>query len=318
MKVISLFSGAGGFDLGLIQAGHTIVWANDIIPEAVETYKANIGDHITCGDISLVDFSEVPDADVMVGGFPCQGFSVANMNRRAEDPRNVLYLQYLRALKAKKPKYFLAENVRGILSIEKGEVFKKILSDFRASGYKVQFKLLNAANFGVPQNRYRVFIFGVRDDITENINFSINPTHGGENLALETIGDALKGIPEPDERHKLLNHVCSKFKLKNNGYINHRMVDPNKPAPTVTARGDSKGGAMINHHPSNNRRLSVRETAIIQTFPLDFEFKGGMTMGYLQIGNAVPPKLARVLGVFLSSLEQDAANVEVRTEYLTA
>ncbi|MEZ9302210.1 DNA cytosine methyltransferase [Vibrio breoganii] len=300
MNIISLFSGAGGFDLGLINAGHNIVWANDILIEAVETYKANIGDHIVHEDITKVDFSEVPDADAMIGGFPCQGFSIANMNRKRDDPRNVLYLEYLRALETKKPKYFIAENVRGILSLDKGEVFKKIVEDFEACGYNVQYQLLNASDYGIPQNRYRVFIFGVRKDIDKIPKFEFTPTHGKKLLPKATIGEALENIPEPEEEHSLSNHVYSKFKLKKNGYINHRNVDPNKPSPTVTARGDNKGGAMINHHPNNHRRLSVRETATIQTFPLDFEFKGNMTMCYLQVGNAVPPMLAKMLGEFLN------------------
>ena len=303
MKFISLFSGAGGFDLGLIKAGHRAVWANDIIPEACETYKKNIGDHIECGSICEIDFHEVPDADLIVGGFPCQGFSVANMERRRDDPRNLLYLEFLRALEVKKPKYFLAENVRGILSLEKGKVFEKIVNDFSNVGYHVQHTVLNAANYGVPQNRYRVLIFGVRADLDYVPDFQLSPTHGKGLQPHVTIDQALKGIPEPEESHQLLNHVYSKFRLKNNGYINHRRVDPDKPAPTVTARGDSKGGAMINHHPGNHRRLSVRETARIQSFPDDFEFIGSMTVSYLQIGNAVPPKLAEYIGQFLSKVE---------------
>jgi len=303
MRVLSLFSGAGGFDLGMINAGHEIVWANDIIPEACETYKSNIGNHIFCGDISEVDFNSVPDCDVIIGGFPCQGFSIANMNRKSNDPRNKLYLEFLRSLTEKRPKYFLAENVRGILSLDKGTVFKNIVKEFTEVGYTVQHMLVNASEFGVPQNRFRVFIFGTRSDISLVPEFTISKTHGKGKRTPETIGDALMGIPEPEDKHDLLNHVCSKFKLKKNGYINHRMVDPKKPSPTITARGDTKGGAMINHHPNNHRRLSVREVAIIQTFPLDFEFHGNMTSCYLQIGNAVPPRLGEIFGKFLNNCE---------------
>jgi len=304
MRVVSLFSGAGGFDLGLIQSGHEIVWANDILQDAVETYQTNIGDHVVGCSVSDVDFYEIPDCDLMIGGFPCQGFSIANMKRGKDDARNFLYLEYLRALQAKRPKYFVAENVKGILSLEKGRVFSTIIEDFGRCGYFVQYALLNAANFGVPQNRYRVIIFGIRKDIEYFPNLKILETHGKGKLPYSTIGDALKDIPEPEDDHTLLNHVYSKFKLKQNGYINHRIIDPNKPAPTVTARGDNKGGAMINHHPGNHRRLSVRETAILQTFPINFEFKGSMTSCYLQVGNAVPPLLAKVIGEFLHSVEK--------------
>lgn len=105
MKIISLFSGCGGLDLGLIKSGHKVVWANDILEDAVKTYRKNIGDHIVHADISEVDVKTIPDADVVVGGFPCQGFSIANMNRKSKDPRNKLYLQFLRVILAKKPKF---------------------------------------------------------------------------------------------------------------------------------------------------------------------------------------------------------------------
>ena len=302
MRVVSLFSGCGGLDLGLIRAGHRVVWANDILEDACETYRRNIGDHIYCGDITKVDFAAIPKCDVVVGGFPCQGFSIANMNRREDDPRNRLYRQFLRALREIQPKYFFAENVRGILSLEKGAVFKKILRDFEATGYVVQYRLFNVAEFGVPQNRYRVILFGTRSDLPYAAPFDIPPTHGKGRAPFKSIGEALKNIPEPDAPHSLTNHVCSQYKLKHTGFINHRPVDPNKPAPTVTARGDTKGGAMINHHPNNRRRLSVRETAVIQSFPNSFEFVGNMTSCYMQIGNAVPPKFGEVLGKFLKDI----------------
>lgn len=302
MKIISLFAGVGGFDLGMIRAGHKIVWANDIFTDACATYKKNIGDHIHCEDITKVSFKNLPKADVIIGGFPCQGFSLANMKRKRDDPRNLLYLEYLRALEEIKPKYFFAENVRGILSLDGGKVFKKILEDFSNTGYHVQYQLINAADFGVPQNRYRVIIFGVRQDQKYIPEFKLLPTHGKGRIPFNTIGKALEKIPEPEDKHNLANHVYSKFKMKNNGYINHRMVDPNKPAPTVTARGDTKGGAMTNHHPNNHRRLSVRETAILQTFPNKFEFVGAMTSCYLQIGNAVPPDLSYILGTYLNQI----------------
>jgi DNA (cytosine-5)-methyltransferase 1 len=300
MKVISLFSGAGGFDLGFINSGHEIVWANDILEDCVKTYKLNIGDNIIHGDIEKLKIQDIPDGDIVIGGFPCQGFSIANMNRKKSDPRNKLYLQFLQVLKVKKPKFFLAENVRGILSLEKGKVFQKIIADFTKAGYVVKHALLNAANYGVPQNRYRVFILGIREDLKLDINFPPLATHWDKKAKglekIKTIGQVLKDIPDPDKENTLYNHVYSKFKLKHNGYINHRKVNPKKPAPTVTARGDLKGGAMINYHPNNKRRLTVRETAIIQSLPIDFEICGSMTSCYLQVGNCVPPPLAKSLG----------------------
>jgi DNA (cytosine-5)-methyltransferase 1 len=298
MKVVSLFSGAGGFDLGAQLAGHQVVWANDVLPDAVATYRRNIGDHIVQGDITEIPSSEIPRADLVIGGFPCQGFSIANWNRSASDPRNRLYRAFVRVVSDLQPRYFVAENVRGILSLEGGQVFSRILQDFRRAGYAVRHALLNAANFGVPQNRHRVFILGVREDLPNELQFPPAATHGTARSLRKpvSIGEALRGLPAPSASCELPNHICSQFKLKHNGYINHRPVDASKPAPTVTARGDTKGGAMINYHPSGTRRLTVRETAIIQGFPNTFVFEGSMTSAYLQVGNAVPPPLAaRVL-----------------------
>lgn len=160
-KVISLFSGAGGMDLGFIRAGFDIIWANDFFKEATDTYKLNIGNHIVYGDITNIKSDEIPNnPDVVIGGFPCQGFSIANTKRSMKDKRNFLYKEMLRIIEDKKPKFFVAENVKGILSIENGKVFKMIKSDFENLGYKVDYKLLNAAEFGVPQNRERVIIIG--------------------------------------------------------------------------------------------------------------------------------------------------------------
>lgn len=165
-KVISLFSGAGGMDLGIIKAGFEVVWANDFEKDAVETYKKNIGNHIVLGDITKIKSSDIPlkkgEADLVIGGFPCQGFSIANKNRNINDERNFLYKQMLRVIRDKKPKFFIAENVKGILSLHKGKVIKMIIKDFEKLGYKVDVKLLNAANYGVPQQRERVIIMGNR------------------------------------------------------------------------------------------------------------------------------------------------------------
>ena len=162
-KVISLFSGAGGMDQGFINAGYEVIWANDFDADSVKTYKSMIGDHITLGDICKIRSSMIPNnADIVIGGFPCQGFSIANLGRSENDERNFLYKEMLRIIRAKKPKYFLAENVKGILSLGKGKVMELIIKDFKKIGYKVDYKLINAANYGIPQMRERVFIIGNR------------------------------------------------------------------------------------------------------------------------------------------------------------
>ena len=165
-KIVSLFSGCGGLDLGFIQAGFEVVWANDFFKEAVETYTENIGNHIVHGDITKIKSSEIPDDfDLLVGGFPCQGFSVANTKRSMEDERNFLYLEMIRVIRDKKPKFFVAENVKGLLSMQKGKVMDMIVADFTALGYNVEYRLLKSSDYGVPQNRERVVIIGNRLNI---------------------------------------------------------------------------------------------------------------------------------------------------------
>jgi DNA (cytosine-5)-methyltransferase 1 len=162
-SVVGLFSGCGGLDLGFKQAGFDILWANDFDKDSVETYKNNIGDHIVLGDITKISSKEIPsNFDVLLGGFPCQGFSVANTKRSMKDERNFLYLEMLRIIKDKKPKFFVAENVKGLLSMEKGAVIEMIVKDFEKIGYKVDYRLLTASDYGVPQHRQRVFIIGNR------------------------------------------------------------------------------------------------------------------------------------------------------------
>jgi DNA (cytosine-5)-methyltransferase 1 len=166
LKIISLFAGAGGMDLGFKNAGFDIMWANDFDPDSVKTYRRNFGDHIVLGDIEKIRTNNMPDSpDVVIGGFPCQGFSIANLGRSVDDSRNKLYKQMLRVIRVKKPKYFVAENVAGILTLGKGAVIQKIIKDFKSIGYKVDYKLLNAADYGVPQARRRVFIIGNRLDL---------------------------------------------------------------------------------------------------------------------------------------------------------
>ena len=130
MKVVSLFAGIGGFDLGFVQAGHQVIWANDIWRDAAETYKLNFGDHVVCQDIKDISTDDIPNCDMIIGGFPCQGFSLANQKRNEQDERNALYLEFVRILKDKQPSYFIAENVKGILSLGKGSVFQTILKDY--------------------------------------------------------------------------------------------------------------------------------------------------------------------------------------------
>ena len=310
MRVVSLFSGAGGLDLGFMRAGHRIVWANDLYADAVETYRANLGQHIVCGDIAAISSSDIPDCDIVIGGFPCQGFSVANTKRHEADKRNKLYLQLLRVVQDKRPKFFLAENVKGILHFAGGKIYGQILSDMRDLGYRVQSRLFNVADYGVPQKRERVLFVGVRNDVDFDFHFPV-PTHdknGKSGLPHWVgVGKALEGLPDPDAPNELPNHIYSRYKLNFNGYIGHRPIDPAQPAPTVTARGDDKGGVVILPHPGNQRRMTGREIATVQSFPLDFVFKGPLSSVYRQIGNAVPPLFAEAVARQFNAYEGDAA-----------
>lgn len=308
MKIVSLFSGAGGLDLGFILAGHQVVWANDLFEDAVKTYRLNLGDHIVLQNICDIPSEAIPDADIVIGGFPCQGFSVANTGRHEDDERNKLYMEMIRVIRDKRPKFFLAENVKGILSIGKGQVFQTILDDFRSLGYKVQHRLLNAADYGVPQKRCRVIIIGVRNDIHLRYVYP-DPTHAEHETMFQkhwvSVAEAFKEIPDPDSPNTLPNHVYSKYKLNFNGYLGHRPIDANKPAPTVTARGDSRGGVVILPHPNGLRRMTCRELATIQGFPLTYQFVGGISSVCRQIGNAVPVMLAQAVAEQFNHLIQE-------------
>lgn len=303
MQIVSLFSGAGGLDLGFIKAGHNIIWANDNDLNSCETYKLNIGNHVICKDIVEIDSNEIPDCDVVIGGFPCQGFSMANRLRNADDERNILYKQFYRVIKDKKPLYFIAENVRGILSLDNGNAIKTIVNDFSEAGYRVKFKAFNTADYGVPQCRMRVIITGTRNDLSEDLDFQFpEATYTKKNWV--TIEEALKDIPEPeDPNSKLKNHVCSSYKVNYKNYTGHRVTNPQKPSPTILARGNGKGGVCAIPHHNKPRRLSVRESAIIQTFPISFEFTGSMSSMYRQVGNAVPVLFGQHLGKKLKELE---------------
>lgn len=301
MNIISLFSGAGGLDLGLIQAGHHIVWANDIDRDAVATYRANVDDHIILADIKNINIDDIPNADVVVGGFPCQGFSVANTKRNIEDERNTLYTFFYQVILAKQPSFFIAENVKGILSLGGGTVLNQIVEDFHNAGYIVEIHRVNMADYGVPQHRERVIFIGQRIDLGDEMLFHFpQPTHTREDWV--SIGDALAIIPE-DGIANDPNNIGSNYRIVVKNYTAHRVTDPNKPCPTILARGNGKGGVCAIPHPNGLRRLTVRESAIIQTFPLDFVFTGNMGSCYRQIGNAVPVHFAFLLGEELTRID---------------
>lgn len=309
MTITSLFSGAGGLDLGLIQAGNKVVWANDIDKDAVETYRANIGLHIICKDIKEIPIAEIPNTDVIVGGFPCQGFSVANLKRTIDDERNLLYRFFFSIVREKKPKFFIAENVKGILSLGKGKIIEQIVSDFNSSGYIVEVHKINVADYGIPQHRERVIIIGQRNDLGKDMLFKFpTPTHSNKIPTLHpwiSIKEALTEIPSTYDETSDPNAYGSQYKFVARNFTAHRKTDPDKPSPTILARGNGKGGVCAIPHYNGNRRLTIRESAVVQTFPYTFVFHGKMGSCYRQIGNAVPVAFANKLGQELVRIEKE-------------
>jgi DNA (cytosine-5)-methyltransferase 1 len=334
MKVVSLFAGCGGLDLGLLKAGHEIVLATDFDKDCKVTYDNNFDHPLLLKDVKELKSEELPTYDLLTGGFPCQGFSVANKYRDEKDKRNELYLEIVRLLNETKPKYFLAENVPGILSIGKGEVVKQIMKEFSEigieegfAGYEVHKYKLNSADYGVPQGRKRVIFLGVsKGEISDKkrellfSNFPPKKTHSNKIedklLPYKTLREAIGSLPEPytEEGDKILNHYGTKHKVKINGYMGNRKLPWDKPGPTMVGRGGGTGGPVIAVHPNCERRFTVRETAIIQSFPDDFEFFGSKSSQFRQIGNAVAVGFAYHLGKVLKDFEDEKLIVKEKNQ----
>jgi len=300
LRVASMFAGCGGLDFAFHKKNNfDVVYANDFNKHACNTYEKYYNFKIICEDI--IKIKTIPDCDILTGGFPCQGFSVANLLRSETDTRNKLYLQLIRLLKLKNPKYFIFENVKGILSLggyenkkdkknKKGKVFKMIISELEKCGYNVHTKLFKIKWYDIPQNRERVIFIGIRNDIADKIVFKWPPE---TQKITKTLRDAIGNLPI--EYVETTQHIGTKHKVKITGYMGNRKLDWDKISPTITGRGGGGGGPVINVHPSGKRRMTVREYARIQTFPDDFMFTGSMSSMYGQIGNAVPPKFSLVL-----------------------
>lgn len=301
--MVSLFAGAGGLDMGFENKGFKTIWANDIDKDACETHKMWSGAEVVCGDISKIDFNTIPDSDIISGGFPCQGFSLAGP-RKIDDKRNVLYRYFVKLVEEKQPYAFVAENVKGILTLGSGAVIEAIIEDFSEKGYVVFPSLVNAADYGVPQDRWRVIMVGVRKDLgIKEFNLS-NPFK-----KRITMREALKDMPEPDQ-----NDIC-KAAFSPRYMSRNRKRGWDDVSYTIPAM--SKQVAL---HPSSpnmkklgkdswkfgdsgiTRRFSWQEAARVQTFPRKMQFSGGLTSKYKQIGNAVPVKLAEAVAIEIKNL----------------
>lgn len=188
---VSLFSGAGGLDLGFERQGFHTIWANDINKDACATHKKWSDAEVVCDKIENIDFNTIPKTDAIFGGFPCQGFSLSGP-RKIDDSRNTIYKYFVKLVEEKQPYCFVAENVKGIFTLGNGEIFEAIVEDFKSKGYRVFYQLLNASDYGVPQDRERVILVGFRKDLgIERFDYP-------EVLAQKvTLYDALKDMPEP-------------------------------------------------------------------------------------------------------------------------
>lgn len=320
LKVISLFSGSGGLDLGFLATGKfEIIFANDFNYSACETYAHNIGNHIMCEDISKL--KKIPNADIIIGGPPCQGFSTANPSRSFDDPRNQLFKEYSRIIKDVKPKLFLMENVSGMVTMEKGNVFKLIKKELSSCGYTLYDSLLNAKDYGVPQSRRRMIIIGVRNDINAKFEFP-KPTHNEENYV--TVGATIidKPIPKTNPNHKVSNITDLNLKrvehipeggsmkdcpqnLQNNSDLNRAMrrLHSNKESYTIVYNNCDHY-----YHPTENRRITIREMARLQGYPDDYIFLGSKSEQSRQVGNSVPVGLGKAVAKsifnFLNNLQK--------------
>lgn len=354
LKAVSLFAGAGGCSLGFTQAGYKIVYANEFNTSAVETYKQNFpSTFLDDRDINLVDFNEIlsqlnlkaGDVDILIGGPPCQGFSTAGARQEA-DPRNQLLKSYLKALFIIKPKWFLMENVEGLLTLKNGEFLYETLKELESLGYSFRVDKIYAQEYGVPQRRKRIFILG--NNLGINISLP-KPLHTLSTSIFNdgvSLGDVLSTLPSPSANISIPNHDYPKV-----SDINLRRISLLKPGQTMKdlpedlqhesfkkranrrvadgmpseKRGGAPSGlkrlrvdepcltitsAAIREfiHPKEDRPLTIRECARIQTFPDDFIFKGNTQQVIQQIGNAIPPHLAKIFALHIRSLGMSKLN----------
>lgn len=317
VTAIELFAGAGGLALGLEQAGISTVEYVEFDKACCETLRANRPNwNVICDDIHNIDFTQYKDqVDIVTGGFPCQAFSFAGKKLGFEDTRGTLFHEFARCVKEVHPKIFMAENVRGLVSHDKGRTLATIISVLEALGYHTQQKILNAAYFGVGQKRERIVIIGIRNDVA--IHFS----YPDEDKRMTTLREALQncppsaGVEYSEKKRKVLEMVppggcwidlpenVAKEYMGKSYYSGGgrrgmaRRISWEEPCLTLTCSPSQKQTERC--HPEETRPFTVRESARIQSFPDDWIFCGGIGDQYKQIGNAVPVEMARRIGLQL-------------------
>lgn len=302
LKVASLFCGCGGTDVGLLGGfdflGKTydtnnmeIVYANDIDDNACRIFEENFGIKPDNRDIRNVKSEEIPDFDILTGGFPCQSFSIVAQNPKrlgVKDERGKLFFEMCRILKDKQPKCFVAENVKGLLTANKRGAFPLILEEFQNSGYDLQYQILNSAEYGVPQKRERVIIVGFRKDL--NIEFEFPEAV----IKTEDLYEPLsKAIEEYVDEKYFFSERAVAGMMKNRKSMNKgRAQDVSKPCNTVgahLAKVSLNSTDPVLMENGRYRRFTPREVARIQSFPEEFKLVGSETAQYRALGNAIPP-----------------------------
>ena len=268
-----------------------IVYANDIDDNACNIFKENFGITPDNRDIREVKSEEIPEFDILTGGFPCQSFSIIAQNPKrlgVKDERGKLFFEMCRILRERQPKCFIAENVKGILTANKKSAFPLIMKEFEESGYDVQYRILNSANYGVPQKRERVIIVGFRKDLNVNFSFPDVEIEDENNFA------PLKKVIEKkvDEKYFFSERAVAGMMKKRESMNKGRAQDINKPCNTVgahLAKVSLNSTDPVLMEGKRYRRFTPREVARIQSFPDDFELVGSEAAQYRALGNAIPP-----------------------------
>lgn len=302
LKVASLFCGCGGTDVGLLgnfdflgkhygSNNMEIVYANDIDDNACKIFEENFGLKPDNRDIRQVSSTELPDFDILTGGFPCQSFSIIAQNPKrlgVKDDRGKLFFEMCRILKDKQPKCFIAENVKGLLTANQKSAFPLILEEFTNSGYDVRYMVLNSANFGVPQKRERVIMVGFRKDL--NIDFSFP----NQIITDENLYEPLKKVIENtvDEKYYFSEKAVAGMMRRKKKMNAGRVQNIDRPCNTVCAhlaKVSLNGTDPVLLCEDRYRRFTPREVARIQSFPDDFLLVGSEATQYRVLGNAIPP-----------------------------
>ena len=302
LKVASLFCGCGGTDVGLLgnfnflgkhydSNSMEIVYANDIDDNACNIFKKNFKIVPDNRDIREVKSDEIPEFDILTGGFPCQSFSIIAQNPKrlgVKDGRGKLFFEMCRILRERQPKCFIAENVKGILTANKRSAFPLIIKEFEDSGYDVQYKVLNSADYGVPQKRERVIIVGFRKDLHVAFGFPSEKIEEEQNYA------ALRDVIEKDvdEKYYFSDRAVAGMMKKRETMNKGRAQDINKPCNTVgahLAKVSLNSTDPVLMQNDRYRRFTPREVARIQSFPDEFELVGSEAAQYRALGNAIPP-----------------------------